>query len=95
MFSSTANVASPFSLMPCDPKFSKKPGPTCKPIMKTNNISPKSCTKVRMGVGAVNPIWPAKMPANNTNVTPSDTPPILIFPKYTPAAITIAYSNAM
>ena len=95
MFSRMADAASPLSLMPCLPKVSKKPGPTCKPIMKTNRMSPKSCTKVRIGVGAVNPMCPATIPANSTKVTPSDTPPILIFPKYTPTAITTAYSSAM
>ena len=55
--------------------------PTCNPIMNTKRISPKSCTKVRMGVGAVKPMCPARIPANSTKVTPSETPKNLIFPK--------------
>ena len=95
MLSRMAKDVSPLSLMPCVPKLSKKPGPTCSPIINTKRIRPKSCANVRMGVGAVKPICPATIPANNTNVTPSDTPPILILPKYTPTAMTMAYSNTI
>ena len=35
------------------------------------------------------------MPAKSTNVTPSDTPPILILPRMTPTDITIEYSMRM
>ena len=81
MFSKMAVAANPLSLMPCLPKLSKNPGPTCIPIINTNRISPKSCTNVKMGVGAVNPMCPATIPANSTKVTPSETPPTLILPK--------------
>ena len=83
------------SVTPPRLKLSKKPGPTCKPIMNTNRISPNSCRNdSTLGV-AVKPMWPAAMPANNTNVTPRDIPPILIFPNRTPTAMTLAYSRAM
>ena len=51
--------------------------------------------KVKMGVGAVKPMWPATIPANKTKVTPNEIPPIFNFPKYTPMAITRAYSKAI
>ena len=48
-----------------------------------------------MLVGAVKPICPATIPANSTNVTPSEMPKTLILPKYTPMAITMAYSSVI
>ena len=78
-----------FNLTPAVPKFSKNPGPTCKPIMKTKRTRPNSCMNVRMSVGAVKPIWPAKIPAKSTKVTPSEIPPTFIFPNNTPVAMTI------
>ena len=78
------------SVMPPRLKLSKKPGPTCKPIMKTNRMSPNSCrNESTLGV-AVKPKWPAAMPAKRTNVTPREMPPIFIFPRNTPTAMTLA-----
>ena len=88
MLSKMSTADSAFILTPAVPKLSKKPGPTCRPIMNTKSTSPNSCRKVMMGMGAVKPMWPATMPANNTNVTPSEIPPNLIFPKRTPMDIT-------
>ena len=76
-----ALAATPLSLIPCVPKLSKNPGPTCIPIMNTKRISPKSCMNVRIGVGAVKPMCPARIPAKSTKVTPSETPNNLIFPR--------------
>ena len=70
-------------------KLSKKPGPTCRPIINTNSISPKSCIKVSISLGAVKPKCPATIPAKSTKVTPSEIPAILTLPIYTPAAITM------
>ena len=81
--------------MPALPKLSKKPGPTCIPIMKTNSTRPKSCTKVRMSIGAVKPMCPAKIPMNRTKVTPNEMPPTFTFPNKTPMAMTIEYSSTM
>ena len=81
MFSRMAEAASPLSFTLAFPKLSKKPGPTCIPIMNTNSISPKSCTKFKMGRGAVKPICPATIPAKSTKVTPSEMPSTLIFPR--------------
>ena len=95
MFRQIMVVESRLSVMPPCLKLSKKPGPTCKPIMKTNSISPNSCMKVKIGVGAVKPKCPAAMPANNTNVTPREMLPTLILPRYTPVAMTTAYSTTI
>ena len=95
MFSSISDIANTLSVTPPALKLEKKPGPTCRPIMKTNSISPKSCIKVRVAIGAVNPICPATMPAKSTKVTPRDMPPIFSLPRYTPTAITMAYSSAI
>ena len=76
-----ATHESMFNLIPPLPKLSKNPGPTCKPIMKTNRISPKSCKKVRVGIGPVKPMWPARIPTKRINVTPSDIPPIFNLPR--------------
>ena len=95
MLSSISDTASIFSFSPPSLNDEKKPGPTCKPIIKTNSISPKSCTNDSVDRGAVNPRCPARMPANNTKVTPSDIPPTFNLPRYTPVAITTAYSMAM
>ena len=88
-------VESRLSATPPFLKLSKNPGPTCKPIMKTKRISPKSWTKVRMFIGAVKPMWPATMPANSTKVTPKEMPHTLILPNSTPIAMTIENSRAM
>ena len=77
------------SFSPPLPKLSKKPGPTCRPIIKTNRINPKSCKKLNTGRGPVNLMLPAAMPTNKTKVTPSEIPPILILPSSTPKAMTI------
>ena len=93
--SNTVEMARMLSVTPPLRKLSKKPGPTCRPIMKTNRINPKSCKKVMMLIGAVRPRCPARIPANNTNVTPRATFPNLIFPNKTPMAITMAYNMAI
>ena len=66
MLSRMSAVDSKLRVTPPRLKLSKNPGPTCKPIQKTKRIRPKSCTKVRIFVGPVNPTWPATIPANNT-----------------------------
>ena len=43
----------------------------------------------------VNPKCPIRMPTNRMNVTPSETPNILILPRSTPNDITSEYSNTM
>ena len=72
MFSIIAKQASMFSFSPPLPKLSKKPGPTCKPIIKTNRIRPKSCRNVSVGVGPVKPMCPAKIPTKRMKVTPRE-----------------------
>ena len=84
-----------FRVTPPLRKLSKKPGPTCSPIINTKRINPKSCMKDRIFVGAVKPMCPAAIPANSTKVTPKDIPPILILPRKTPTAMTIAYNRVM
>ncbi|CDB04524.1 unknown [Prevotella sp. CAG:520] len=46
--------------------------------------------KVIVSLGAVKPMWPAKIPAKSTQVTPSEMPPILILPSRMPTAMTMA-----
>ncbi len=75
--------------MPPFLKLSKKPGPTCKPMQKTKSISPKSCMKLRIGVGAVKLKCPATMPQNSTKVTPKEMPPNFSLPNKTPQAMTM------
>ena len=81
MFNATMPQANRFNVTPPFLKDSKNPGPTCKPIQYTNSIKPKSCKKFNVETGPVNPKCPAKIPANNTNVTPNEMPKNLIFPK--------------
>ena len=81
MFSRMAADERRFSFSPPFPKLSKKPGPTCRPIMKTKRIRPKSCRKFSTGSGPVKWMCPAMMPTKSTKVTPSEMPPILIFPR--------------
>ena len=69
----------------------KNPGPTCNPIEKTNNISPKSLMKSITSWLTAKPKWPMARPTNSTNVIPSEIPDILIFPKAIPKAITKQY----
>ena len=83
------NTDIPLSATPPFLKLSKNPGPTCRPMQKTNRIRPKSCRKLRIGVGPVKPKWPATMPQNKTNVTPRDMPPIFNLPNIMPMAITM------
>ena len=95
MFRRIVTVDNMFKVTPPFLKLSKKPGPTCRPIQNTNRIKPKSCTKVRIGMGAVNPMCPAMIPVKSTNVTPSEIPAIYILPNNTPIEITKANNNAM
>ena len=95
MLSRMSAVASKLSVTPPFRKFSKKPGPTCKPMQNTNKISPKSCAKERIVVGAVNPMCPATIPAKSTKVTPSEMPHIFILPNKTPTEMTTAYNKMM
>ena len=76
-------------------KLSKNPGPTCRPMQNTKRMRPKSCMKLRISVGAVKPMCPARMPANSTKVTPNEMPPTLILPNSTPTKMTMAKSSDM
>lgn len=68
----------------------KKPGPTCRPIEKTKRINPNSCTKWRTSPSTVMPKWLKRMPTKSIHVMPSETPPILTFPRRMPTVITSA-----
>ena len=86
-------TASAFIFTPPSLKDEKKPGPTCMPIEKINRISPNSRRKWSTFESTVYPKWPMKMPTKRTNVTPSDTPNILILPRYIPMKITKEYNR--
>lgn len=60
-----------------------------------NKIKPNSRIKCKMCVSPVKPKWPIRIPAKRTNVTPNDTPKILILPSNTPTDITNAYKQTM
>ena len=51
--------------------------------------------KCKMCVSPVNPKCPIRIPVKSTNVTPNDTPKILILPSSTPTDITNAYRQTI
>ena len=58
-------------------------------------ISPKFCANASMSLFTLTPKWLATIPAKKTKVTPSEMPNILILPRYTPTAETMASTIAV
>ena len=68
----------------------KKPGPTCKPIVYTKRINPKSRINSTISAFTLKPKWPASIPVNRTQAMPKPIPLKLSLPSKTPEAITMA-----
>ena len=90
MFNVMLPTANPLSNKPDCLNDEKKFGPTCRPILKTNSIRPKSFIKCDIDGLRVKPKCETIIPTKSTNVEPSDIPLNFSFPSTEPTATTKA-----
>ena len=83
----TMSRARPLSFMPPFLKVEKKLGPTCRPTVKMNSISPKFFRKFTISSLTAMLKEPTSSPTNSTKVAPNDTPLIFTLPNSIPKAM--------
>jgi hypothetical protein len=85
----TMAAAQRFRARPCRCSDAKKPGPICRPIVKTKRINPNSRAKSRTLCSIFQPKWPKNRPAKSTPALPNPMPRTLTAAMAKPAMETM------